>query len=54
MTGGGFGGSVIALAPADLAPPITAAVEQAMHDGGFGAPTITATRAAAGAGEVTD
>jgi galactokinase len=54
MTGGGFGGSVIVLAPADRGTTITAAVEQAMRDGGFEAPTITSTHAAAGAGEVID
>jgi galactokinase len=54
MTGGGFGGSVIVLAPAGRVTAITAAVEQAMRDGGFGAPTITTTHAAAGAGEVVD
>lgn len=54
MTGGGFGGSVIALVPADRVDPVGAAVEDAMRDGGFGAPTITATHAAAGAGPVAD
>lgn len=54
MTGGGFGGSVIALAPTDRAAAVGAAVEQAMRDGGFAAPTVTATRAAAGAGPVPD
>ena len=52
MTGGGFGGSVIVLTPADHVAAITAAVEEAMRDGGFGPPTITPTHAAAGAGEV--
>ena len=38
MTGGGFGGSAIALVPAGAAEAATAAVEQAFADAGFGAP----------------
>lgn len=54
MTGGGFGGSVIALVPTERVDTVSAAVEQAMRDGRFGEPTITVTHAAAGAGAVTD
>lgn len=38
MTGGGFGGSAIALVAADQADPTIAAVERAFADHGFGAP----------------
>ncbi|OBA83392.1 galactokinase [Mycobacterium sp. 1164966.3] len=48
MTGGGFGGCVIALVPADRADVVGQAVRQAA--GGFDEPVITRTRAAAGAG----
>ena len=54
MTGGGFGGCVIALVTADRATEVTEAVETAMRVGTFHAPTITATHAAAGAGAVAD
>ncbi|BBY26412.1 galactokinase [Mycolicibacterium sediminis] len=52
MTGGGFGGCVIVLVPTDRAGSVTDAVEVAMRDGGYRAPTVTATHAAAGAGRV--
>jgi galactokinase len=52
MTGGGFGGCVIALVPTDRVGAVSAAVEAAMRDGGYRAPTIAATHAAAGAGAV--
>jgi galactokinase len=38
MTGGGFGGCVLALAPADRAAAIEAAVRTAYDEAGFGAP----------------
>jgi galactokinase len=38
MTGGGFGGSAIALVPADRADDVRRSVAQAFHDRGFGAP----------------
>jgi len=38
MTGGGFGGSAIALVPSDRTAEVTAAVTQAFADNGFGAP----------------
>jgi galactokinase len=50
MTGGGFGGCVIALVPADRADPVGDAVRRAACDAGFEQPVITRTRAAAGAG----
>ncbi|HTQ20758.1 galactokinase [Mycobacterium sp.] len=50
MTGGGFGGCVIALVPADRTDAVGAAVRQAVCDNGFEQPVITRTRAAAGAG----
>ena len=45
MTGGGFGGSAIALTPTDMTAEVTSAVIQAFADKGFGAPdlfTVTA------------
>lgn len=50
MTGGGFGGCVIALAPLDRADAVGAAVQRAAVDAGFEQPVVTRTRAAAGAG----
>jgi galactokinase len=49
MTGGGFGGCVIALAPADRVEAVSAAVRLAGHP----EPVITRTHAARGAGVVT-
>jgi galactokinase len=49
MTGGGFGGCVIALAPAAKADPIADAIRTAVADAGYNAPTITPTRAGQGA-----
>lgn len=40
MTGGGFGGSAIALVDRDLVPAVTAAVEAAFAEAGFTAPHI--------------
>jgi len=53
MTGGGFGGCVIALAPADRVAAIAAAVRDAVCAAGYQRPVITQTHAAAGAGAVT-
>jgi galactokinase len=49
MTGGGFGGCVIALAPSARQGQIADAVRAAVADAGFNAPTITRTRAGGGA-----
>ena len=49
MTGGGFGGCVIAFAPLAMADDIADAIRKAVGDAGYHAPTITHTRAAAGA-----
>lgn len=50
MTGGGFGGCVIALAPLDRADAVGEAVQRAAVDAGFERPVVTRARAAAGAG----
>jgi galactokinase len=50
MTGGGFGGCVIALVPTDRAQVVGEAVRRAVCDAGFEQPVITRTHAAAGAG----
>ncbi len=50
MTGGGFGGCVIALVPTDRADMVGEAVRRAASDAGFARPAITRTRAAGGAG----
>jgi galactokinase len=50
MTGGGFGGCVIALVPTERAEVVGEAVRQAVRDAGFEQPVITRTHAAAGAG----
>ena len=50
MTGGGFGGCVIALVPDDRAEIVGEAVRRAVCDAGFERPVITRTHAAAGAG----
>lgn len=50
MTGGGFGGCVIALVPTDRADAVGASVRQAAQDAGAPSPVIARTRAAAGAG----
>jgi len=52
MTGGGFGGCVIALVPIDRADMVGEAVRRAACDAGFVRPVITRTRAAGGAGAV--
>ncbi|OJZ69823.1 galactokinase [Mycobacterium paraffinicum] len=50
MTGGGFGGCVIALVPAARVGAVDETVRRALGDAGFEPPVITRTRAAAGAG----
>jgi galactokinase len=52
MTGGGFGGCVIALVSTDRVDVVGEAVRRAVRDAGFEQPVITRTRAAAGAGPV--
>ena len=49
MTGGGFGGCVIALVPVDRSATVAAAVRQAMVGAGQPQPTIVPTVAGAGA-----
>jgi galactokinase len=49
MVGGGFGGSVIALAPADRAAPIEDAVIRAFDNAGYGRPATRRVTPAAGA-----
>lgn len=50
MTGGGFGGCVIALVPLERADAVGEAVQRAVADTGFEQPFVTRTRAGAGAG----
>ena len=52
ITGGGFGGSIIALCPDDRTDAVAAAIEKATHAGGFPVPTIYATSAQDGARHV--
>jgi galactokinase len=49
MTGGGFGGCVIALVPVDRTELVGEMVRQAVSDAGFDRPVVSRTRAAAGA-----
>jgi galactokinase len=50
MTGGGFGGCVIALVQTDRVDVVSGAVRRAVDDAGYPEPTIARTHAAAGAG----
>lgn len=50
MTGGGFGGCVIALADTAKVDAVSDAVREALRDGGYREPTIVHTRAGRGAG----
>jgi galactokinase len=52
MTGGGFGGCVIALVAEDTVDAVMTAVPGAVRDAGFTAPTLVRATAASGAGEV--
>jgi len=49
MTGGGFGGSAIALTPHALIPAVQQAVAEAFAAAGYTAPDMFVVRAAAGA-----
>jgi galactokinase len=53
MTGGGFGGCVIALVPADRVDAVGDAMRSAVHAAGYEDPVISQTHAASGAGPVT-
>ena len=53
MTGGGFGGCVIALVPADRTQAVGSAVREAVRFAGYQEPEITPTHAAPGAAAVT-
>ncbi|BBZ10568.1 galactokinase [Mycobacterium branderi] len=50
MTGGGFGGCVIALVPTERVDAVASAVRGAVHEAGYEQPVITRTYAAQGAG----
>jgi galactokinase len=50
MTGGGFGGCVIALVPADRVSAVGEAVRSAVRAAGYDEPAISQTSAADGAG----
>ncbi|WP_454788548.1 galactokinase [Mycolicibacterium lutetiense] len=50
MTGGGFGGCVIALVPEERVTAVGEAVSRAVRDAGYPAPAITRTHAGGGAG----
>ena len=52
MTGGGFGGSAIALVPADRADAVSDAVRSAFAGAGFRAPVIRGAEPSAGAAPV--
>jgi galactokinase len=54
MTGGGFGGCVIALAPEDALDAIMTSIPTAARAAGFNKPTVTRACAAAGAGPVAN
>ncbi|SER72377.1 galactokinase [Propionibacterium cyclohexanicum] len=54
MTGGGFGGSAIALAPADRVHEITQSVEQAFAAQGWNTPSVFAVQACGPAHRVAD
>ncbi|QYF72562.1 galactokinase [Cryobacterium sp. PAMC25264] len=53
MTGGGFGGSAIALTPHALIPAVQQAVSEAFTAAGFTAPDMFVVRAAAGAARLS-
>ena len=52
MTGGGFGGCIIALTEADAADAVLSAIEKAFADNGFSAPSSLAAAPSAGASRV--
>ena len=49
MTGGGFGGCVIALVPVTKTDVVAEAVRKAVDEAGYNSPTIVRTRAGRGA-----
>jgi len=53
MTGGGFGGCVIALVADEKLDTVVDAVQRAVADAGYNEPAIARTHAAAGAGPST-
>lgn len=53
MTGGGFGGSVVALVPTDLVGPVREAVQRACRTPAGAAPTVSVFAAAGGAGQLS-
>lgn len=53
MTGGGFGGCVIALVPRERVDAVSEAVSRATSDAGYPDPVITRTHAGGGAGQAT-
>lgn len=53
MTGGGFGGCVIALVPGEQADVVAEEVARAVREAGYPEPGITRTYAGAGAGPIT-
>ncbi|MFP5417263.1 MAG: galactokinase [Actinomycetes bacterium] len=53
MTGGGFGGTVIALLPTDRLEPLTASLTDAYARHGFEVPAVSTTRAGAGGLELS-
>ncbi|MET9958360.1 galactokinase [Streptomyces sp. NPDC006326] len=52
MTGGGFGGSALALVDAEAEPVVTRAVTEAFARAGYGPPRITAAAPSAGAARI--
>jgi galactokinase len=52
MTGGGFGGSALALTPIEAVAPVSQAVADAFAAAGFGPPVVFAVEVAAGAARV--
>jgi galactokinase len=52
MTGGGFGGSAIALVPSTAREAVSAAILEAFADAGFAEPTLFVVHAADGASRV--
>jgi len=54
MTGGGFGGCVVALVPAGQVDGVSIAVRRAVHNAGYNQPTITRTYAGRGAGPLDE
>ena len=53
MTGGGFGGSALALTPVDAVDRVTETVTKAFAEAGFGPPAVFAVSIAGGAERVS-